>query len=461
MTASIKTFIARILLVIVTGMRALFAQGDQPVKWDDAAKQRVADEVTQEFLHAWRGYKKYAWGHDELRPLSKTFHDWHDESLLMTPVDALDTMILMGLTVEADITKSFVLDNLSFEKDFFVSNFEITIRLLGGLLSGYQLTGDHGFLVLAEDLGARLLPIFDSPTGIPYRFVNLKTGAVRGPETNPAEAGTLLLEFGTLSKLTRNPVFHDKARRAQTEVYRRRSSIGLVGQRINVETGAWTHRSSHLSAEIDSYYEYLLKGWLLFGDQECRQMWLDSFASIRTYLADEEDSQLWYGEANMDTGQRTATRFGALDAFFPAVLVLAGNIGDASRLQASCIRMWTLHGVEPERVNYKIMVVEDPSYPLRPEIIESTYYLYRATGDDEYLEMGKRILDALVRHCKTETGYASLTNVITKEKGDEMQSFLLAETFKYLYLLFAPPSVLPFEEVVFNTEAHPIRKTWK
>src|SRR4051812_30229618 len=107
----------------------------------------------------------------------------------MTPVDALDTMLLMGLKEEAETTKKYIIANLSFDKDIYVQNFEITIRLLGGLLSGYQLTGDKRLLALAEDLGNRLLPVFDSPTGLPYRFVNLKTGKVRGAETNPAEAG--------------------------------------------------------------------------------------------------------------------------------------------------------------------------------------------------------------------------------------------------------------------------------
>src|SRR5204862_574313 len=103
---------------------------------------KLAAEVKAELLHAWNGYKKYAWGHDDLKPLSKTYHDWYAESLLMTPVDALDTMILMDMKDEAASTKQYILDHLSFDKDIEVQNFEITIRLLGGLLTNYQLTGD-------------------------------------------------------------------------------------------------------------------------------------------------------------------------------------------------------------------------------------------------------------------------------------------------------------------------------
>ncbi|HET9788490.1 MAG TPA: glycoside hydrolase family 47 protein, partial [Pyrinomonadaceae bacterium] len=250
-------------------------------------KQKLAAEVKAEFLHAWNGYKKYAWSHDDLRPLTKSFHDWYAQPLLMTPVDALDTMILMGLKEEADATKTYILDNLSFDKDIDVQNFEITIRLLGGLLSSYQLTGDARLLALSEDLGNRLLPVFESPTGLPYKYVNLKTGKVRGAESNPAETGTLLIEFGTLSKLTGKPIFFEKAKRALVETYKRRSPIGLIGTRFNVETGKWTNTDSHISAEIDSYYEYLLKSWLLFGDQDCKRMWLESIPAINKYLADE------------------------------------------------------------------------------------------------------------------------------------------------------------------------------
>jgi len=165
-----------------------------------------------------------------------------------------------------------------------VQNFEITIRLLGGLLSSYQLTGDKRLLHLAEDLGNRLLPVFNSATGLPYRYVNLKTGKVRGNITNPAEAGTLLIEFGTLSKLTHKPIFYDKAKRALVGIYNRRSSIGLVGTWINVETGEWTDTDSHISGAIDSYYEYLLKCAILFDDQDCRRMWTNSVAAINRYL---------------------------------------------------------------------------------------------------------------------------------------------------------------------------------
>src|SRR5213592_4596418 len=219
--------------------------------------QQLAARVRSKFLHAWNNYGRYAWGHDVLRPLSKTAHDWYGQSLLMTPVDALDTLVLMRLDAEAARARSLIVSDLSFDRDIYVKNFEITIRLLGGLLSSYQLTGDKRLLSLAEDLGNRLLPVFDSPTGLPYVYVNLRTGQRRNAVTNPAETATLLLEFGTLSKLTGRPIFYEKAKHALVETFKRRSPLGLVGESINVETGVWTSTDSHISGGIDSYYEYL------------------------------------------------------------------------------------------------------------------------------------------------------------------------------------------------------------
>src|SRR2546429_8100353 len=184
---------------------ALVTHGCAKAPQDERAHQ-LAARVRTEFLHAWNNYERYAWGHDALRPLSKTPHDWYGQSLQMTPVDALDTLILMKLDAEAAKAKALIVNDLSFDRDIYVKNFEITIRLLGGLLSSYQLTGDKRLLQLAEDLGNRLLPVFNSPTGLPYVYVNLRTGQVRDTKTNPAETGTLLLEFGTLSKLTGKPI---------------------------------------------------------------------------------------------------------------------------------------------------------------------------------------------------------------------------------------------------------------
>jgi len=193
-----------------------------------------------------------------------------------------------------------------------------------------------------------------------------------------------------------------------------------------------------------------------------------------------------------------------LDAFFPAVLALSGDIDRAARLQASSRKMWRQYGIEPEEIDYQKWEIVSPGYPLRPEIIESTYYLHHyatlraraprgpqraspagvahsssgrrgvrgAEGKQRlpvpshlasaasYRQQGQLMFEDFVKYCRTDEGYAALKSVLTKEQSDSMPSFLFAETFKYFYLLSASPQTLDFDKVIFNTEAHPIRRTW-
>ncbi len=423
-------------------------------------------DVRTAFLHAWNGYVEHAAGHDALMPISGEPHDWYDVSLFMTPVDAYDTMLLMGLDDEAAEAKAMVLgdDGLSFDQDMDVQVFEVVIRLLGGLLSAYQMDGDGRWLDLAVDLADRLMPAFDSPTGMPYRYVHLQTGAVRDPINNPAEIGTLMLEFGTVSRITGDPKYYDAAKRGMMALWQRRSSLGLVGSTIDIRTGQWTRTGSHVGGGIDSWYEYLLKSWLLFGDEDFRDMYTESMAAVNRYVADERFDGLWYGRVDMNTGERQATRFGALEAFMPAMLALGGDTARAVRLQESVERMWFLHGIEPEQLDYSTMTVTYPGWPLRPEAIESCYYLLRITGDETWRELGRRMFDSIVANTRTEYGFAHVADVRTLdgdgpvELDDAMESFFLAETLKYAWLLAAPASTLAFDEIVFNTEAHPLRR---
>ncbi len=425
------------------------------------SQQEMASQIRAQFLHAWNSYHQYAWGHDELRPLSNQPFDWYGSSLLMTQVDALDTMIVMGLNQQADEDRRYIDTHLSFDKDVYVKNFEITIRLLGALQSSYELTGDKRLLALADDLGTRLLPAFNSPTGMPYVNVNLKTGAVRGEDTNPAEIGTLLLEFGTLSKLTHKPVYYEKAKRAMVELYNRRSAIGLFGDQINVRTGQWTGNTANINGGSYSFYEYMLKAWKLFGDEDCHRMWEQSVAALNQYAAQtvtnaDGTTNFWYGEADRTTGARTGTEYGALGAFFPAELALSGDLERARKLQDSDYKMWTAFGIEPELIDYTTMKDLSPGYELRPENIESAYYLYYFTRDPKYRQMGMTFYDSIVQYCRTPSAFAALSSVETKTQRDDMESFFFAETLKYLYLLLADPDRIDLRKTVFNTEAHPL-----
>ena len=446
-----KVFFSILFSIILV---PLFAQ--EP--FSKKMKKEMAQKVVDACRHAWQGYKQYAWGFDDLRPLTKDGRNWYKHSLLMSPVDAWDTFIMLGMKKEADEAKELIFSKLNFDVDNDVQVFEITIRLLAALQTAYEMDGDKRFLALAEDLAKRLMPAFNTPTGLPYRYVHLQTGKTRDGLNNPAEIGTLMMEFGKLSKITGNNTYYNAAKKAIMYVYEKRSPIGLVGEVIYVNTVKWTSTRSHISGMIDSYYEYLYKSWLLFGDEDFKKAWELHEAAIKKYLVRKQANGWFMAHVDMNTGQELSTTYGALDAFYAGLTAYAGDIPTAREMQKANYYMWTKFNIEPEVFDFKKDSVLYASYVLRPENIESCFYLYRLTNDNTYLHMGKRMVDDIIKHCKTEAGFASLKSVLTMEKSNGMESFLFGETFKYAYLLFAPKSAIDLDKVVLTTEAHPFKK---
>ncbi len=438
----------------------MILQHAHPQSFTELQKEEQAQAIVEACRHAWSGYKTYASGYDALKPLSKTGRNWYKTSLLMTPVDAFDTFILLGMKKEAREAKKMMLSGLNFDLDENVQLFEISIRILGGLLSAYELDGDPKFRELAIDLGKRLLPAFKSPTGMPYRYVNLRTGKVSDSLSNPAEIGTYILEFGKLTQLTGDSAWYKTAKKAMLAVYDRRDpQTGLVGTVVDVSTGNWVNPESQIGARIDSYYEYLWKGWLLSGDQELKTMWETSLNAIFKHLHRPYLRGVFYTRVNMRTGQETRPYYGALEAYFAGLLALSGNIHEAKVNQQANYVMWTRFGMEPEVFDFTCDTIVWPSYPLRPENLESCFYLYRLTKEERYLFEGQRMILDIFRNCRTDAGFAQIKDITTLEKQDDMESFFLAETLKYAWLLFAPEKAIDLDRFVFNTEAHPLKKS--
>ena len=194
------------------------------------AAKTAADEIRAEFLHAWNGYKRFAWGFDEVAPVSGKpkdfFIDGHSFGLSI--IEAMDTLYVMELDDELEQCVTWLRGRLNFDVDGNVQMFEAVIRLVAGLMTGYYATGERFMLDGARDLADRLLVCFSkSPSGAPYRYANLKTGAVSDPKSNLAEIGTNILEFGDLSRLTGDPKYLNasmKACWALISTWRRASS---------------------------------------------------------------------------------------------------------------------------------------------------------------------------------------------------------------------------------------------
>lgn len=442
------------VLVISTAFPKTCGAQKKSPKFTKGMKEAQMKRVQEAAAHAWKGYMTYAKGFDDLKPLTLSGKNWYKYSLLMTPVDAWDTFTLLGLKKEASQARELVLTSLDFDVDNEIQVFEITIRQLGALITAYERDKNVAILNLAKDLADRMLPAFNTPTGMPYRYVHLQTGKLRDSINNPAEIGTLLLEFGQLSKITGNPVYFNVAKKAIMEVYKRSGPLGLPGEQINVITGEWKSQATHISGYIDSYYEYLYKGWLLFGDKDFKNAFEHHAAAIKKHLFAETDHGLFMKHVNMETGELLSSEYGALDAFYAGLLALSGDVPSAMRNQEANYYMWTHFNVEPEAFDFKADTLISAYYILRPENIESCYYLNQFTHDDKYLFMGENMVNDIIKNCKTDEAYASLKNVRSLEKYNSMESFFFGETLKYAWLLFAPENTVNLKKQVFNTEAH-------
>jgi hypothetical protein len=450
------------MLVLFSCKQEIKTKTKQKVK--DKEVSMLQDNVKKETLRSWNAYKKYAWGHDVLLPLSKSHKDWYEGSLGISPIDAYSTLKLMGLEKEAKEIEEYTLA-MNWDKDLFVQTFEVNIRILGGLLSMYHATKNEAILAKAKDFGDRILPAFNTPTGIPAHSVNLRTGKLagnlgegKGDVVNVAQAATYLFEFGILSYDTKNPKYYQAAKKATKAIFNRKSKIGLPGEQININTGEWVGTKwHHIQAGVDAYYEYMYKSWMLFPDPEIKGIWDFSKSKIDTYLLDEFEGHTFYTIVDMETGEVLKRSVSLYDAFFPAIQAISGDIPAAEKNQKTWDWLWDKNGLLPSRYKYDEDRIEYANSEINPEIIESAYYLHEITGKEEYLNMIKKYWKDINKYCRNDVAYNSIKDVRTKEPKDYLATYVFAETFKYFYIAFSQGE-FDFNAHVFNTEAHTFKK---
>lgn len=396
--------------------------------------------------HSWSNYLEYARGHDDLMPLSCSGRRSHG-GFNVTLIDGADTLAVVG-----DIPKFKeaveMISKSNFHINSNVSVFETTIRVLGGLLSTHiQATKlianyDSKLLDLAIDLGNRLSLAFNTETGIPYSDVNLIHGPF-GDVTCTACAGTLTLEFGVLSQLSKNKTYYKIAKRAVGAIWSRRSNLNLVGKRINVHFGFWTDKTTGISEDTDSFFEYLWKCYVAFGDQDMLKMFITAYDAIEKNVYFQTGSFNYHMQVDMDTGNITNVAYQSLQAFWPGLQASMGLISDALK------NMKPLVAIHRNSVFVPDVWGSYMDYPLRPEVIESIYYITRQTP--EYIPMATEILDRLNKYCRTKCGFSGISTK-TLEKIDHMESFFISETLKYLYLIFDHENSA--HSYVFSTQGH-------
>uniref|UniRef100_A0A673I2P2 alpha-1,2-Mannosidase n=1 Tax=Sinocyclocheilus rhinocerous TaxID=307959 RepID=A0A673I2P2_9TELE len=424
----------------IPSWRGAMIEAEQGTELQSTAVDRV-EAVREAFRHAWKGYKAFAWGHDELKPISKTHGEWF--GLGLTLIDALDTMWILGLKDEFAEARKWVETELFFSKNVDVNLFESTIRILGGLLSTYHLTGDTLFLDKAQDIGSRLMPAFKTPSKIPYSDVNIGKGTAHPPrwttDSTVAEVTSIQLEFRELSRLTKDP---------QYQVLYFYYCINIISLTMHV----------YLSRLLEDY--------------------LQAIEGVRKNLLRQTSPSKLTFVGELSNG-RLNPKMDHLVCFLPGTLALGAHNGlPADHMELALQLMETCHqmyaqmetGLSPEIAHFNLqsnngrdidVKPADRHNLLRPETVESLFYMYRFTKDSKYRDWGWDILQSFNKYTRVPSGgYTSIGNVrdpLNPAPRDKMESFFLGETLKYLFLLFSDDNeLISLDKYVFNTEAHPL-----
>ncbi|XP_027881581.1 ER degradation-enhancing alpha-mannosidase-like protein 3 isoform X2 [Xiphophorus couchianus] len=446
-------------------------------------KTNIRNQILEMFDHAYGSYMKYAYPADELMPLSckgrvrgeEPNRGDIDDSLgkfSLTLIDTLDTLVVLNKLDEFDDAVKKAVRDVRLDNDVVVSVFETNIRVLGGLLGGHvmaDLLRQRGermqwyrdeLLHMAVELGHRLIPAFNTSSGLPYPKVNLRYGILNplsrtGTESDTctACAGTMILEFAALSRLSGESVFEEHARKALDVLWERRQrGSDLVGTVINIHNGEWVRKDSGVGAGIDSYYEYLMKAYILLGDNTFLQRFNIHYSAIMKYIS---QPPLLLNVHMHNPTVSVRSWMDSLLAFFPGLQVLTGDLKPAIETHEMLYQVTKQHKFLPEAFTTEFRV-HWGQHLLRPEFAESTYYLFKATGDPYYLRVGQSIVEKLNAFARVPCGFAAVQDVRTGTHEDRMDSFFLAEMFKYLYLLFSEKSQLPInmDNYIFTTEAH-------
>ncbi|KAI0880262.1 glycoside hydrolase family 47 protein [Annulohypoxylon maeteangense] len=485
-------------------------------------RERRRREVRDTFVGDWGAYKKYAWMKDALKPLSMGYQDQFS-GWAATLVDSLDTLWIMGLREEFDEAVDAVSEiDFGKSSSGRVNTFETNIRYLGGLMAAYDLSKRDVLLTKAVELGNLLYGAFNTENRMPVDFIDFeaaKTGdglIVEGSVVS-ASPGTISLEFTRLSQLTGDPKYYDAISHVMDVFYEGQNKTQLPGlwptmvsmSRKDVVSG----NQFTLAGCADSLYEYLPKAYALLGGHERRYEimsigFMEAAKNLffRPMIPGGEDILMpSSGSVDEDGNVYLDEETEHLACFLGGIYALGGKLFSnkeyvdiGSKLTLGCVYGYQSFptGMMPERVNmvacdnlhtcewdqkrfdkekrkrpeYKehlplgFTTAKDPRYILRPETIESVFVMYRITGNQMWQDIGWKMFTAVSKGTETELGTHAAVEDVTRAdiplpQSDYMESFWLAETLKYFYLLFSPPDVISLDDYVLNTEAHPFLRS--
>lgn len=479
-----------------------YARASSNYNWNEILTEKSYTEtsvedkkfaIQQMMKFAWDGYKKYAWGWAALDPVRNGKNPggpFGNTQSGATIIDSLDTLYIMGLKDELNdaiewLKANFVRNFKSTTAE--VSVFEVTIRYIGGFLSGYQLTGDRALLDMAKVTADALTPAFNTPLGLPWSLISPARGG-RGHNYNwvpmacgiLADVGTLHLEWKTLSRETGDPKYEEMVTRIRDLIQKNPASVDphLYPHFLNTNTANSCTSKVGLGSFGDSFYEYLIKAYILDSkDTTAKEMYQETAKAIDKRIITKTAQGNYYVKTIADS----PSKMEHLACFSGGMFALSSTNSDVfpdqsdrdhwlkmgEELTKSCRLTYskTSTQIGPDGSIFDGRndgAVSGSNSLLRPETIESYFYMYRITGEEKYRKWAWDYAVGLQKYTKTDSGYSGLRNVNDNSGSRSnmdgcQQSFFLAETLKYLYLIFAEENTISLDEFVFNTEAHPLK----
>jgi len=455
------------------------------------------DAVVKMFTASYESYKNNAFGHDDLLPITNTSSDGRN-GWGASIVDAMSTMYIMGLdgyfteavafASKIDFSKSNTPDT--------VSVFETTIRYLGGLLSAYELSDRKHPMLLskAKEVADKMAFAWVGDNDVPYGHLDFATNQPQLNPSNIAEAGTLTIEWSTLSKYTGNDTYRQLSEKSARRIANQPTPLpGLPAQGIDPATGTPIGGYVTWGGGSDSYFEYLIKyarlsnvddpffvdNWSSAVDSSIKNLLRTSTIGSHVYLADYDSSkrirhvgshlECFHGgnwllggrllnnqtivdvglqlvDACWNTYASTATGIGP-EVF--AFISEDGSFTGGPTLSAEQVLFNEAHG----------FYITAADYILRPEVLESNFYAWRVTGDIKYLDRAASAIESFNKYLSTNGAFSGIDDVNNAQSTriNDTESFWFAEVLKYLYLTFDDPTHISLDEYVFNTEAHPFK----
>ncbi|KAK4108522.1 glycoside hydrolase family 47 protein [Canariomyces notabilis] len=488
----------------------------------DATTKKRQDAVRAAFVRCWDSYKQHAWLRDELAPVrgggKTTFGGF--AATLVDALDTLWIMDLREEFYAAAAAAAQL--DWANTTDTSLNLFETTIRHLGGLLSAYDLSDEPALLEKAKELGDMLYMAFDTPNRLPgfwFNFEDAKSGIQKAGTSDPsASPCSLSLEFTRLAQLTGDAKFYDAISRITDFLERTQSQSQLPGmwpklidfrdERVDKEAGF------SIGALADSLYEYLPKMAALLGGrlpnyEKMHRAAMDVVAKhllFRPMLPpttkQESRDILFAGDAFVHSdsdrielvpeGQHLSCFAGGMFGLGGKLFNIPEHVAIGERLARGCAWAYSVFptGLMPEifelipcdliegppcpwdekrwqkeagdkKLAKGFKNARDPRYILRPEAIESIFLLYRMTGKEDLRDVAWSMFESVMKATKTPLANSAIADVTVDgetKKTDSMESFFLAETLKYFYLIFSPPDLINLDQFVLNTEAHPFRR---